>query len=53
MSPLLGTDPGAWQIIGWILVLTAAGAVVLFLFTALLLRERSIDPPDERTPGRA
>jgi hypothetical protein len=43
---LLATDPGAWNIIGWMLVLGAVGAVVLWAVTTLLLREGSMEAPD-------
>jgi hypothetical protein len=45
---LSATDPGAWNIIGWMLVLGAVGAVILWLLTTLLLRDGSIDTSDGR-----
>jgi hypothetical protein len=50
MSVLLTTDPGAWNIIGWMLVLGAVGAVILWVATTLLLRDGSIDASG-REPG--
>ena len=38
MLEQLATDPGAWNIIGWIAVLLVIGAVVLWLVTTLILR---------------
>jgi hypothetical protein len=35
---LLATDPGAWNIIGWMLVLVVCGSVVLWAVSTLLLR---------------
>lgn len=35
---LLATDPGAWSIIGWILVLAACGSVVIWAVSTGLLR---------------
>jgi hypothetical protein len=35
---LLATDPGAWNIIVWILVLVVAGSVLLWAVSTLLLR---------------
>ncbi len=34
----LATDPGAWSIIGWMLLILACGAAVLWVVTTLLLR---------------
>jgi hypothetical protein len=51
MFALLATDPGAWNIIVWMLVLAAIGAVILWVLTTLLLREGPIDAPDGREPG--
>jgi hypothetical protein len=48
---LLATDPGAWNIIGWMLVLSAAGAVILWLLTTLLLRDGPNDTSDGREPS--
>lgn len=48
MAALLATDPGAWNVIGWILVLSAVGAVILWVITTLLLREGSTEGPDGR-----
>jgi hypothetical protein len=53
MFVLLATDPGAWNIVGWMLVLGAIGAVILWVVTTLLLRDRSIDVTDETEPGHA
>jgi hypothetical protein len=47
MVPLLATDPGAWAIVGWMLVLSAVGAVILWVITTLLLRDGSVG----REPG--
>lgn len=51
MSALLATDPGAWNIIGWMLVLGAVGALILWVFTTLFLRDGSIDASEGREPG--
>jgi hypothetical protein len=53
MFALLATDPGAWNIIGWMLVLSAIGAVILWVVTTLLLPGRSIDVTDETEAGHA
>ena len=53
MFVLLATDPGAWNIVGWMLVLGAIGAVILWVVTTLLLRDRSIDVTGETEPGHA
>jgi hypothetical protein len=37
----LGTDPGAWNIIGWMLILLVCGAAVLWVVSTLLLRAGS------------
>jgi hypothetical protein len=49
MVPLLATDPGAWAIVGWMLVLV--GAVILWVITTLLLRDGSVGRSDGREPG--
>lgn len=51
MSVLLASDPGAWNIIGWMLVLGAVGAVVLWVVTTFLLRDDSGDASETRAPG--
>jgi hypothetical protein len=51
MFALLATDPGAWNIIGWMLVLGAVGAVILWGLTTLLLRNGSTAASDGREPG--
>ncbi len=51
MLAILAADPGAWNIIGWMLVLGAAGAVILWVVTTLLLRGGSPDAPESRAPG--
>jgi hypothetical protein len=51
MVPFLATDPGAWSIIAWILVLGAVGAVILWVVTTLLLRAGSAGGSDLREPG--
>jgi hypothetical protein len=48
---LSATDPGAWAIIGWMLVLSAVGAVILWVVTTLLLREGSVGRSDGPEPG--
>jgi hypothetical protein len=53
MFALLASDPGAWNIIGWMLALAAIGAVILWVVTTLLLRDGSIDVTDETEPGHA
>jgi hypothetical protein len=53
MVALLAADPGAWNIIGWMLVLGGIGAVILWGVTTLLLRDRSTDASDETEPGHA
>jgi len=35
---LLGTDPGAWNIAGWICVILVVGGVILWVVTMLMLR---------------
>ncbi len=51
MADLLATDPGAWNIIGWILVLAVVGAVVLWGITTVLLRSgRSAAAPPPPPP---
>ncbi len=50
MTGLLATDPGAWNIIGWMLVVAVVGAIILWVVSALLLRANSIDVPVERKP---
>jgi hypothetical protein len=49
--PLLATDPGAWNIVAWMLVLSAVGAVTLWLVTTLLLRGGSVGRSGGREPG--
>ena len=51
MFALLAADPGAWNIIGWMLVLGAVGAVILWVGTTVLLRDGSIDGSERREPG--
>jgi hypothetical protein len=41
---LLAADPGAWNIIGWMLVLAVIGAAVLWVVTTLFLRVGGADP---------
>ena len=48
MIPLLATDPGAWSVIGWMVVLGVIGAVILWVGTTLMLREGSSDRPNGR-----
>ncbi|HVT42041.1 MAG TPA: hypothetical protein VHD39_03580 [Acidimicrobiales bacterium] len=48
---LLATDPGAWNIIGWILLLAVGGAVVLWLVSTLLLRGGSREPVSPVPPS--
>jgi hypothetical protein len=50
MLAILATDPGAWNIIGWMLVLAAVGAVILWVVTTLLLRSGSTDRSEGREP---
>ncbi len=38
MADLLATDPGAWNIIGWMLLLAVVGALLLWGITEVLLR---------------
>jgi hypothetical protein len=38
MIEQLASDPGAWNIIGWILILAVGGSAVLWLVSTLLLR---------------
>ena len=45
MVPFLATDPGAWSIIGWMLVLAAVGAVILWVVTTLQLRGGTTGEP--------
>ena len=51
MFALLATDPGAWNIIGWMLVLGAVGALILWVGTTLFLRDGSIEPSEGRERG--
>jgi hypothetical protein len=51
MLALLAADPGAWNIIGWMLVLGAVGAVILWGLTTLLLRDGSTTASDGREQG--
>jgi hypothetical protein len=51
MVALLATDPGAWNIIGWMLVLGAVGAVILWVGTTLFLRDGSVDASESRERG--
>ncbi len=51
MFALLATDPGAWNIVGWMLVLVAVGAAILWVVTTLLLRESATDVSDGPEPG--
>lgn len=53
MFAFLATDPGAWNIIGWMLVLAAVGAVILWVVTTLLLRDSSAGASDGRQPDRS
>ena len=52
VAALLATDPGAWHIIGWMLVLSAVGGVILWVVTTLLLRDRSVDDAADPRPDR-
>jgi hypothetical protein len=38
MPALLASDPGAWNIIGWMLLVIVVGAAVLWVVSILLLR---------------
>jgi len=38
MPDLVATDPGAWNIIGWMLVIAVVGGVILWAVSTLLLR---------------
>jgi hypothetical protein len=51
MAAILATDPGAWNIVGWMLVLGAVGALILWVATTLLLREATTDESDGREPS--
>lgn len=51
MAVLLASDPGAWNIIGWMLVLGAVGAVILWVVTTLLLRDAATDGSEGREPN--
>jgi hypothetical protein len=48
LPALLATDPGAWNIIGWMLLLLVLGGAVLWVVSTLLLRGGG---HDERRPG--
>lgn len=45
MSGLLASDPGAWNIIAWMLLLSAVGMLILWVVTTLLLRNGSVEVP--------
>ncbi len=49
----VATDPGAWNIIWWILVLFVVGAAILWLMTTLLLRNQAPDATREGDPTGA
>jgi hypothetical protein len=49
----LATDPGAWNIIAWMLLLSAIGVLVLWAVTTLLLRAQANEVSDERTPRQS
>ncbi len=51
MLAILAADPGAWNIIGWMLVLGAVGAVILWVATTLFLRGGSTDVSEGREPS--
>lgn len=51
MVVLLATDPGAWNIVGWMLVLGAVGAIILWVVTTFLLRDGPSDASEARVPG--
>jgi hypothetical protein len=40
MPALLATDPGAWHIMLWTVILCVAAALVLYVATTLILRTR-------------
>ncbi len=46
----LATDPGAWNIILWMIVLGVIGVVVLWALTTVLLRERPGEASDQPAP---
>ena len=53
MAAVLAADPGAWNIVAWMLVLFAVGAVILWVVTTLLLRNGSAGGSESRdSPGR-
>lgn len=51
MVALLASDPGAWNIIGWMLVLAAVGAAILWVVTTLLLRGATTDRSEGSKPN--
>ncbi|HTU39321.1 MAG TPA: hypothetical protein VMF35_15090 [Acidimicrobiales bacterium] len=52
MTLQLATDPGAWNIIGWMLILAVVGSVVLWAVSTLLLRGASRDETRPRAGER-
>ena len=48
MTLQLATDPGAWNIIGWMVLLAVCGTVVLWVVSTLLVRGSR---GDERRTG--
>jgi hypothetical protein len=47
----VATDPGTWDIVAWMLVLGAGGAVILWVVTTLLLQKSSDDGSGVTEPG--
>jgi hypothetical protein len=49
----LATDPGAWNIIAWMLLLSAIGVVLLWVVTTLLLRAQASKVSNEPSPRQS
>ena len=51
VAELVASDPGAWNIIGWMLVLAVVGGAIMWVATTLMLRAgRSADAQASSPP---